>query len=343
MTQEFNVHFQENKNDKKEVPPINMLVEGGIGDAAISAPWLDTFKKIIGKDTPISLYARYPKLLNICLPWAENKIKTYEQCMEDKKDFEYLITVTDMIHFTCFEKQLLMPAPVAVMFQNWFKRSKPFMQYFNAFPKTAPMFYKAAIEAGYNRNTFIFYQTGLKPVDFEYQTDRPKDMPEKCLVINDGFSTWHKVMRVTKCWDLHHWDVFLREFKEKYPDIVTVQVGNPDNTVPMRVDINLIGKTTLQELIGWVNHADYYLGNDSGPVHIRHWSKKPSVVMFGPSPENYYGYPENINLAGDICYPCYWQREDWNEICKLEKPGCLRMQSITPKIVMEAVERLING
>jgi len=335
------VKFQQ--TDKTANDPINILVEGGHGDMAIAAPWLETFRDAIGTDQKLNLYARCPELLNICLPWLTEKVKTLDEFNKDRETFSYYLTVTDMVHWTCNELNLVMPVTMAALFQIWLDRSKPFQHFFPHFPKTAPFFSNAVIDAGMNRNTFIFYQMGFKPRDFEYKCERPKEMPEKCLVINDGFASWHRTNRATKCWDIHHWDSFLRRFKSKHPDITIVQVGSGFNSIPLRSDINLIGKTKLADLIAWVTHADYYVGNDSGPTHIRHWSKKPSVVLFGPSPEKYYGYPENINLTSKVCYPCYWMREDWNEVCKLERPGCLRLKKITPDMVMNAIGDIING
>ena len=319
--------------------PVNLCIEGGIGDNAITAPWVEAFKEAIEKDQTINLYSRHPKFLQLCCPWAE--VKTYPQFTTDFPTMDYALIATDMLVFKLNESKLTMSPQMSVMFQNYLKYLKMYGQFFAAFPRTAPMFSQAAIDAGFKRYDFIFHQTGLTPRDFEYKCKRPDGMPEKCLLINDGFASWHKIARATKCWDLNNWDSFLRSFKINHPEITIVQIGET-GSVPLRSDINLIGKTKLEEMVSWAVHADYYVGNDSGPTHIRHWGKRPSVVIFGPSPEKYYGYPENVNLSTNKCYPCYWQIDEWNETCKLGKRDCVRMQFVTPETVMKSLEGQIN-
>jgi ADP-heptose:LPS heptosyltransferase len=329
--------------DAKKVTkrPLNLFIEGGIGDIAISAPWIEAFKEAIEQDQIINLYSRHPNFVKLCLPWAE-VTKTHIQFDKDFPTMDYAIIVTDMIVYKLNEKQLTMPPQMSILFQNYLKSLKPFGYTFAKFPNTIPMFTQAVMDVGLKRHNFIFHQMGLEQRDFEYKCERPKNMPEKVLLINDGFASWHRIAQATKCWPQGNWDLFLRAFKARYPDIAIVQVGEENSNV-LRSDINLLGKTRLEEFVAWVLHADYYVGNDSGPTHIRHWHKKPSVVIYGPTPEKYYGYPENINLGGDKCYPCYWQIPEWNETCKLGRQSCLRMQTVTPEIVMKAIEGQMNG
>lgn len=326
------------KND-----PINVLVEGGLGDTAITIPWLESFKKNILKDEPFKIYARIPDLIDLCCPWAR-PVLTHEQYEKDFPSMAYSIVVTDMVMFRLAKQELFMPPHLAVLCQNFGRSLKTYGHYFKRFPLTAQMFYKDVVKAGFKREDFIFEQVKIPRQGFFYPVERPKDMPPKVLLVNDGFSAWHKTMRVTKNWDLMYWNNFLKAFKTKYEDIAIVQVGDSRSIPLSGVDIHLIGKTKLQELVAWLAHSDFYVGNDSGPYHIRHWYKKPSVILYGPSPEDYYGYPENINMAGDKCHPCYWQIPEWNEHCKLDwDDGCLRMLSIKPEAVLDAISKQIEG
>ena len=336
---DINALFDYSEDKNEDAKALNVFIEGGIGDNAITVSWIEAFKDFIEPNQPINLYSRHPKFLKICCPWAD--VKSNIKFDRDFVNMDFAIIVTDMVVFRLNVDRLNMTPKMAIIFQKYLNSLKSFGQFFARFPRTAPMFSAAAVAAGMKRYDFIFKQVDLPFSDFKYECDRPKDMPEKCLLINDGFAAWHKIARATKCWDLGNWDSFLREFKISHPDITTVQIGG-ENSVPLRTDINLISKTTLTEMIAWTLHAQYYVGNDSGPTHIRHWSKKPSVVLFGPSPEAYYGYPENINLSTNGCQPCYWQIDEWNEICKLGRATCLRLSEITSEKVMEALGGVIN-
>jgi hypothetical protein len=65
------------------------------------------------------------------------------------------------------------------------------------------------------------------------------------------------------------------------------------------------------------------------------------VVLFGPTPVHYYGYPTNINIVSPACGECMEAAEDWATHCvrKLEKPVC--MEAISGQMVLEAVKEVV--
>ncbi len=113
--------------------------------------------------------------------------------------------------------------------------------------------------------------------------------------------------------------------------IVLVGVGDsttigarliPENLAD-RVD-NLIGKTTLPELVLIMKNALAGFGPDSGPAHIASAVKLPFVTLFGPtSPRLVAPYGnEQLSLAPALgCSPCYRRR------CPGLGTLCMRMHS----------------
>lgn len=55
---------------------------------------------------------------------------------------------------------------------------------------------------------------------------------------------------------------------------------------------NLIGRTTIAEVIYLVNKASFVVSNDSGPLHLAAALQKPLIALFGPTDSRLYGpYP----------------------------------------------------
>jgi lipopolysaccharide heptosyltransferase II len=98
---------------------------------------------------------------------------------------------------------------------------------------------------------------------------------------------------------------------------------------------NLLGKTSLKELMAILKASYVCVGPDSGPAHLAAITKTPFISLFGPtSPERVYPYGnENLVITTSIgCRPCY----------RRECPGfdSLCMRSITPRQVLEKIDTL---
>jgi lipopolysaccharide heptosyltransferase II len=99
--------------------------------------------------------------------------------------------------------------------------------------------------------------------------------------------------------------------------------------------LNLVGRTTLRDVIAVMEHAAVAIGPDTGPMHIAAAVGAPVVALFGatsPLRSGPWGC-EDLVVRGDApCVPCYRAR------CPI---GRLCMESITPETVMERVERVL--
>ncbi len=60
-------------------------------------------------------------------------------------------------------------------------------------------------------------------------------------------------------------------------------------SVPADRLIDLVGKTDLPLTAACLERADFYVGNDSGPMHMAAAVGLPTLGLFGPSPEQRYG------------------------------------------------------
>ncbi|MDR0680068.1 MAG: hypothetical protein LBF42_03535 [Puniceicoccales bacterium] len=79
-------------------------------------------------------------------------------------------------------------------------------------------------------------------------------------------------------------------------------------------------------------------------VHIKRFLSGRSIVLFGATSADLFGYPENINITGPGCKSwCEWVTDDWDRKCPrgFEEAPC--MASITPEMVMEAAHKIIDS
>lgn len=145
-----------------------------------------------------------------------------------------------------------------------------------------------------------------------------------------------------KLWAHDNYVALIGLLKKNYPDIQIVQLGvSKDRCDAMDgVDLNLVGKTTMEQVKLLLKHALVHVDGEGGMVHIRHMlSGGPSIVLFGPTPLDFYGYDENINIRGTGCPAwCEWSIFGWHQSCAkgLKQPDC--MKNITPDCVFEAFQ-----
>jgi ADP-heptose:LPS heptosyltransferase/SAM-dependent methyltransferase len=159
------------------------------------------------------------------------------------------------------------------------------------------------------------------------------------LTVHDGFDTQFDAApgSATKCWPLPHWNELVSRLKAAFPELTIVQLGASRSRPIEGVDLNLINRTSLKEAAWLLKGALLHVDSDSGLVHLARAVSTPSVVLFGPTDPQYYGYSQNRNLDSDQCGNCWWSTPDWLLQCPrgLATPAC--MSSITPDQVFAAV------
>ncbi|MFC2160291.1 glycosyltransferase family 9 protein [Acidobacteriota bacterium] len=100
----------------------------------------------------------------------------------------------------------------------------------------------------------------------------------------------------------------------------------------------LSGKTTLSQLAGVLLHANLFVSNDSGPMHMANAIKVPVVAIFGPTdPELTGPYEQPASVVkietGIDCWPCR------NRECPTDH-RC--MEGISASDVYSACERFLS-
>lgn len=106
--------------------------------------------------------------------------------------------------------------------------------------------------------------------------------------------------------------------------------------------VNLIGETTINELIAIYQHSDLVITHDSGPIHLAGLAGAKRIGLFGPTlaMEKIRPSARTIAIQGGqsmACSPCY-DGVRYSPTCK--KPACL--DSIGVESVAEIAIRLLD-
>jgi len=180
------------------------------------------------------------------------------------------------------------------------------------------------------------------PLQEEYEEKFKELRWGKYITFNYSVSQWGKISFGTKMWCGEYYEEFIRLFKEKYPDIAVVQIGSKNTQHIDGVDHYLLGESL--ELAKYVlKNAIFHLDGECGLVHLATQLGTMCIVLFGPTPMEYFSYPENINIVSEACGGCMDISEDAVQNCikGLSEPEC--MMSILPEKVAHISEEYIES
>lgn len=190
------------------------------------------------------------------------------------------------------------------------------------------------------------YEYDIPVMEDEYEFLADLDLKSRRFItINRGVDTNYTKSSI-KLWPQFYYNTLVRLLKKKYPDIVLVQLGSSYDRCQTfeGIDLDLIGKTNLEQVKVLLKHSLVHIDGEGGMVHLRHALKGGrSVVMFGPTSSEFFGYSENENIVGNGCDTwCEWAVNNWQEGCLRGYSNAPCMASIIPEKVMLSVEKIIT-
>ena len=155
-----------------------------------------------------------------------------------------------------------------------------------------------------------------------------------------------------RCWPIEKFIQLLQKIFHNYENKVKVVILGDKSEILFSHQIpatfkkhfsliDMIGKTTLGQMMAIIKHSHLFIGNDSGPLHIARAFKIPSIGIFGPtSPKQVISDWENfIPVQKKLpCVPCYLHQPFFKPKCK--EPLCLTSLSVDE--VWTAVETMLK-
>lgn len=221
------------------------------------------------------------------------------------------------------------------------------------------MWARLMIKYGFKRKTELYMQNDHFPHESELYCSIPLekksfDALDKYGLRNSMFITVHNGSDTSNArsigdkyvsnYPIEKFSELCRIIKEKYPSVMIVQLGHPKSSEPIKnVDLNLIGKSSLDEAFAILKYSTLHIDGDSGFVHVNASLMGRSVVVYGPSPMKYLAYEENVNISKNICESCMWDSPDWRYQCLAGHDEPICMTSINPDEIFERCETIISN
>ena len=194
---------------------------------------------------------------------------------------------------------------------------------------------RKAIYAGRSRQDFLNWMLGISysddalAIEADHEALRRFGLVERDFItVHNGFDPNFIVsgQRATKCYP--HFDAVITKLKAARPELLIVQLGTSTSEPIAAADLILIGRTNLAEAAGLLRKTQLHLDNEGGLVHLAACYGRRSLVVFGPTPSDYFGYPANINVDPLRCGGCWWIEESWMDRCPrgMKQPECMFAQ-----------------
>lgn len=163
------------------------------------------------------------------------------------------------------------------------------------------------------------------------------------ITFHDGTSSAQTVgdKRPTRAWPAVRWCEFFRSFKRQFPQIKLVQLGGKNSPVYEEADFNLVGKTPLSDVPSLLQGAKAHIDTESGLVQLAQYLDVRSVVIFGPTDQEFFGYTKNINLAAGPCGGCMWSSADWMFTCPLGHKAAPCTEAVRAQDALKALKKIL--
>lgn len=319
----------------KTYPVLAVMVEGGVGDCLIAARFLrDLAAEVEG--FVFDVYCASPAAAS----WIFSALPQWRHCKslflfeKLKAHYDAAFSLAHAVNIEVFQKNTkhLDQSPQLKAKNLAAKaQSAPLAHYFNKRPGQDNQFAHIVVAQGLTRQNFFHHLFGvtLNAAPLAISTSAAK--LQECGLEEGAYITFHNgydpnviVMgnKSTKSYD--HFDQVIAALKKQMPQVKMVQVGAQTSTPLAGIDINLLNKTSLKEVAGVIKNALCHVDIESGLVHLAHALGTRSVVVFGPTPLSYFGYPENENIPPQFCGDCWATSETWMAFCPrgLAQPVC---------------------
>lgn len=341
----------------RNVCNVAILLNGGLGDQLINANFIYLLRqKIKNKQLRIDIYE--PRNLSHAI-FKEGNYVDHIYSEQHPKHNQYDLSI-ELSRFPILRNVNKRRIPFLCpelyeMVQIWEKDNVEKYRFIDFNPRLDGLLNKYYLLKGYKRweQFDIDHKLGMTE---SFPTPMFIDISEKDylkrLKLPAKFITIHRGVDVradagsVKQWPVKYYNELIGLIRTKYPKVFIVQLGDSKERCPEfdGISLNLSGETTLEELKVLLKHSFLHIDNEGGMVHLRHALQGgQSIVLFGPTDPNVYGYTENTNLIGKGCIGgCEWIHEHWQKECALGAfcPPC--QYSLKPDVVFKHFMKIMG-
>lgn len=128
-------------------------------------------------------------------------------------------------------------------------------------------------------------------------------------------------VRPTKLPTTFFFENLIIELKTKYPNYKFIQIGECGNQIN-NIDINLINKTTLRELVDLIINAKYTITIEGGIRALCILVNSPALAILGPSDQKLLPSSSFVrDVKYTSCSPCWRNTKNWYFQCNKNNNG----------------------
>ena len=341
---------EEELNLSRDICNVAIYFKGGLGDMLINANFVYLLrKKLADANMRVDVYC--PKVAVLAVlkdkDIADNVYLT-DNVPHNRYDLSMDLSRFPILRNVNKRRILFLCPELYEMVQMWEKDNVEKYRFIDDNPTLDGLLNKYYLIQGYKRweqfdIEHILGMTENFPMPVFIDMPEKKylkslKLPTKFITIHRGVDSLVDASSV-KQWPVEYYNDLIKRIRNKYPKIFIVQLGDSKDRCPEfeGVDLNLSGETSLEQLKVLLKHALLHIDGEGGMVHLRHaLNGGKSIVLFGPTDPNVYGYSENINLVGKGCVGgCEWLRNNWQSACAMGvvQPFC--QYSLKPETVFE--------
>ncbi|MFT9400709.1 glycosyltransferase family 9 protein [Acetobacter sp.] len=334
-----------------------VYITGGLGDALICARMVRDLQKHLGNTLFFDVYCPSPQISE---EFFKN-IPNFRQCINpdifhDVKSYYIFSIVANQFATFVNEaidyRSLLTYCPeVLNVFGTAQKKRQKIERFIVNHPFLDGAFADIAVRAGHKRYKYLHDMLGLTYNGDELTIDTDPNLPlsfglkpNTYITVHDGWDGNFKIttQRPTKAVPIEKWTQIISGLKQALPNMMIVQIGGPVGAILPGVDLNLKKKLSFSESTSILAQSALHVDAETGLVHLVAALGVKSVVMFGPTNVDWFGYPQNANIRPHQCGNCWWSTDTWMASCPLDLPIPACTNNINPDEVVSAAVRLLE-
>jgi ADP-heptose:LPS heptosyltransferase len=329
-----------------------VLISGGVGDTIVIARFIrDLMQAAPGASVDVFL-ARPANAAQVfaAIPGFRH---AYHDALFEPLRAEYDVALranqTIVVHEENLNWPALRHAPGLVAALREMRRARADIEDFiQLHPARDNFLARKVVFSGKDRRTFLHAMAGIPYGGDLLPLGRDATAPSRFGLVPGRYVTLHNGydpdfviagQRATKCYP--HFGQVVAGLKQRCPGIVFVQIGTTTSEPVAECDVNLIGRTTMAEVAGLLAGAVAHIDNEGGLVHMAACLGIPSVVVFGPTPSDYFGYRGNVNVDPPVCGDCWWITRTWMERCVRGYATARCLQEQPPEAVVARAAPLL--
>lgn len=324
---------------------------GGIGDSLFQLTYIKEIRKLVNCPVIIDFYCRaYKTFENI--PFIDHTYP-YQEGHPTKDDYDlYIVSRRFYIICKMDDRKVQEASATLYEFCKWCKNLTDnvlcgeFQD--NLFNQYALLFRKNRLEQAnvggllpIDRNTpkFLNWEEDAFSVLSKNHLLKAKYITI-CRAVDSKYNANHP-----KLWLLPYYNELVAQIKKNFPKVKIVQIGSSKDFGTIEgVDVDLLGKTTLDETKVLLKNSLLHIDGEGGLVHMKKFLNGRSVVIFGPTSPDVFGYEDNMNLRSTICpRTCEWVHRNWTQGCMLGEKIQACMKALTSNIVFQEVQKILGS